>query len=115
MAENTNTTVESKVEFLKHQLPAVNSKEYWAFRTANDNLTHADYTSAFVAKHLPKGATTSDARAKALELLDTPKVAKADIGSTERQMLQYLGQLTLKGWRRFENLTIRQVVERTDS
>lgn len=89
---------------LKNNLDAVNSNDYWLFRK-NNGTTHAEFVAAeiakkFAGKDMPNAEGVMNV---ILATYDTDKNAKAQYGSTERQTLQYLGQLTDKGFNRLVN------------
>jgi hypothetical protein len=103
---------QTKVTWLKHQLPAVNSHEYWQFRKANGDQTHQDVTSTLAAKALPRDATRNTVFEWLTKTYDTDKVAGLPAGSNDRQILQYLGQLTERGWNRLANSVITKIAAR---
>lgn len=85
-----------KVEWMDVLYPAVNGKEYRAFRKAHENLTHHDYTAgavagAFAGKTINRDLIITHLREKFIN-----RKWKAD--EIDIQVAQFLGQLSLKGW-----------------
>lgn len=122
MATNTEqkemTAVETKmpqpkVTWLKHQLPAVNGPEYRRFRKEHDDQTHVEFISDKAAAALPKDADRNAIIKYLTDTYDTPQIAKsAPVGSEERQLLQYLGQLNSSGWQRLANKIADKIQKR---
>lgn len=99
------TALVPKVTWLKHQLPSVNAHDYWAFRKRN-GTTHVKFITDVAATALPGKATKNDIVLFLLDRYDTDGIAALHNGETDHQLLQYLGQLTERGWQGLINKVI---------
>jgi hypothetical protein len=96
---------------IENYLPSVNSHDYWIFRK-RVGMTHADYTQSKLVEMFVGGKDPGfDAVVeKITKTFDTIEIAKMDAGTTDKQVLQYLNQLTEKGLNRLIN-KVRYAVE----
>ena len=102
-----------KVTWLQHRLPQVNSSEYRVFRK-EQGVTHVEYTAHAAGMMLPKGSVRNDVIKHLLSTYDTDAVANLPINNRDRQVLQYLGQLTEQGWSSLVNKILLKVQMRAD-
>lgn len=103
-AVETPAATTAKVPWLRHQLPAVNGPEYHRFRKLH-TITHQLMVTNLAVAALPVGSNHEAIRTWLCDRFDTDAIAAmpSGEGDTDRQLLQYLGQLTAKGWNRLTN------------
>jgi hypothetical protein len=88
------------------KLDAVNSHDYWLFRKQHNDQTHQVVTQIKVVAEMRKRKLepSFDNVIKVIrETWDNEKTAKSPSGSEDRQILQYLNQLSDKGINRLVN------------
>ena len=91
---------------LTYALPSVNSSDYHLFRKKHNDETHQEIMQQRIVAYLKKNkieASYENVGKVIFTLYDNEEHAKAPSGSEERQLLQYLGQLSDKGWNRLIN------------
>lgn len=92
-----------KVSWMSVGYESVNSEEYWKFRKEK-GMTHCDYVVMLGGK---KGLVKKEEIVSWLVKEYIEKKWKE--GDIERQVAQYLGQLTEKGWNGLMNKIIKVV------
>lgn len=102
-----------KVSWMVKAYPAVSGHEYRRFRKANGGMTHHDFTIALVTKHFGKNKAT---RNEIITFLVTNYVAKSwPEDDLNRQIPQYLAQLTFRGWSALINAVSKVLEGRAES